>query len=103
MLDHEVGQHDSVDQDDPCVHLLGIAVGVGAELAGRDEDTAVSLRPVESTDEALNIGATDRAIRGVSLRLDIDAIEPEPILLNDPVESPSPVRPRRSTDRAAPL
>ena len=57
-----------------------------AELAGRDEHATVSLYAVQRTDKSLDVRTADSG-GGVSLCLDVDAVETERVLPDEAVES----------------
>src|SRR5690606_15687831 len=60
ILQHQRGLAATVDQFDPCGHLVGRLSGAPGEGARREEDAAVSLGILECTDELVDRRTLDR-------------------------------------------
>ena len=80
VLDHKLCKPATVDQNHSGGNTLSVCGSIRGEAAGRDEDATVRLGALESSDEGLDLGPSNRLFRPVSLCLDVDAIEAECIL-----------------------
>jgi hypothetical protein len=74
VADHQAAQGLAVDQDDPGRHPVCVRDRLGREAARGDEDAPVCLRPVQRSDELLDLRPSDSPACAVSLGLNVDAI-----------------------------
>ncbi len=91
---HVPSEGQAVDEDDFRVRLdsLHVVIGVLREGRGRDEDALAPLLREQATGEVLDDWAADDAF-SPPLRLNVNGVEPEPVLVMTPSMPPSPVLP----------
>src|SRR6266705_5193039 len=87
VTDHQAGHPVTVDQYDPRRHLVRVGLSVGAEPAGRDEDTLACLITRQGSDERLDRGAADDVVRCIALGLDVDATQTKSVLVDDAIDA----------------
>jgi hypothetical protein len=87
VLDHQLCKLAPVDQHHPGGNTLSVCGSICGEAAGRDEDATVRLGAVKGSDERLDPRPPNRMLRPVTLCLNIDAIEAECILADNPVQA----------------
>lgn len=87
MLDHEIGQFPSVDQDDALGQMFHIVPRRLAEGRGGDENTLAGAQADQAADETIDVWTTDLVGWCIAFCLHVDAIKPKPILVDDPVHA----------------
>src|SRR3712207_1857607 len=87
MAEHEFCEPPSVDEFDARVDAVRFGSGACGEAARGDEDTAVALRAHERPDESLDRRTLDGLVRAIPLGLQVDAVEAERILTDDPIDA----------------
>src|ERR1700722_12286230 len=85
--DHELGKRDAIDEDNSRGYAVVVGDGLVGETAGGDENSAVSLRAVQGTDESLDLRAPDRARGRVPLGLHVNLVQAERVLADDAIQS----------------
>jgi hypothetical protein len=86
VLNEKACQHEAIDQDHAGVDLVRVAERIWTEATRRDEDPSVRLGTMQGADESLDVWAPYSALGGIPLRLNVDPVEPELVLLDDAVE-----------------
>ena len=92
--DHQPGERAAVDEHDLRIDLAGVVDRLAGERACRHEHPLPGPSAVEGSDKLVDVGATDRA--GPALRLEVDRLEAEPILVDqavDPLVGPGTGKP----------
>ena len=87
MLDHEIGKTLPVDQDHALRQVADIVDCALIEDRGRYKNAFCCAKPDKTSDEALYLGPPHRIIRRIALSLNVHAVESEPILVDDAVDS----------------
>ena len=87
MLNHEIGQTLTSDDDHPLGEVSYELGRVRAERRGRDENTLCGTEPDKASNKGLHIRSTHGVPGCISLRLDIHTIKAQPILVDDAVNS----------------
>lgn len=73
--EHQLGGTATVDENDPrVVYPFRVFDRLGREAAGRDEYTSTRLRPVQRTDECLDVRTPHCGVGRVSLGFRVDAL-----------------------------
>lgn len=88
VLDHQVGQLSSVDQDNALAEVLHEILRLRTEIRGGDEHPLGRAKTHETANERLNIGSTDRIARRIPFGLHIDPIQSQPIFVDDAIDTP---------------
>lgn len=98
MLDQQITQPVSIDQDHPLRNVSYIFHGRGAESRGSDENSLGSPKANQASDKSLDVGPT-YALLLIELCLNIYAIQTEPILVNHAINAtiPAPAQVLRRT------
>jgi hypothetical protein len=84
MRDDQPRQLRPIDQDDPDVDARGVLPSIGAEGRCSDEDAPSGPLPLQRPSELLNVRAPNGLLP--PLRLEVDQIKAETILLDDAVD-----------------
>lgn len=97
MADHQPGHPVTIDQHDPGRDLVGVALSVRVEPAGRDEDALTGLVAGQCSHERLDRGSADNVVGGVALGLDVDAAQSKGVPVDNAVDGSGSVAvpPRR--------
>src|SRR5699024_5053069 len=90
VADHQARQLRSVDQHDPRLHLVRVALRIDAESARGEEDALAGGVAGERAHELLDRGPAHGVVARVALGLDVDAGEAQGILVDDPVDPTVP-------------
>ena len=88
MVNHEIGELRTADQDDGRFDGSCVRLSFLRELGSGEEDPLARSLSLQSAGEPLNLGSTDRTLP--TLRLNIDGLKAESILLDDSVDAPVP-------------
>lgn len=88
VLDHQLNEAFTVDEDDAGKNLLRILASSLGEGTGRDEDASGCAETMQRPNECLGGLTPDRVAFGVALGLHIDLVQTESVLVNDAVNSP---------------
>ena len=85
--DHQLRQLLSVYQDDPLAEHVGSLLGGGGEGRGGYEQPLCRLESVEASEEVADGSGADGIAVGIPLCLDIDAVQPQRVLVDDAVDA----------------
>src|SRR4029453_13373035 len=83
---HQPSQRLAIEKDDPPTDPLNLLSGIISESRRRDEYALGGALAFEAARERLEVRPTHRMIRGPPLRLDVDRVEPELVLVDHAVD-----------------
>lgn len=87
VVPHQGGEPDTVDEDHLPAVALSFLTGAAGECGGGDEDAAAGTFTAQGAEELLDGGPLHGVAVDVTLGLDVDLLQAEGVLIDDPVDS----------------
>lgn len=85
MLNHQVGQSVTINQNNFLGYFLGVGDSGVGEIAGGDENSFMRLLASQGTDETLDLLTADGVLP--TLGLHINHIQPQPVFVDQSVDA----------------